>query len=143
MPPWDPTVAYRIGILNSFTGAMSGSEKLVAEATRLAIQEINESGGVLGRQIVGIDRDGASTADRFAEQARGFLQDDGIQVIFGCWTSSSRKALLPILHKHNGLLFYPLQYEGLEASPNVIYTGLFPAARRAWSRCETITGPLV
>lgn len=119
----DPAAIYRVGILNSFTGSMAGSEKLVAEATRLAISEINAAGGVLGRQIVSVDRDGASVADRFAEQARCFLEEDGIHVMFGCWTSLARKALLPILDKHDGMLFYPVQYEGLEGSPNVIYTG--------------------
>lgn len=118
-----PIDVYRIGILNSFTGAMAGSERPVAMATRLAISEINEAGGVLGRRLVAVERDGASSANRFAEQAKGFLEQDGIQVIFGCWTSSARKALLPILDKHDGILFYPLQYEGLEGSPNVIYTG--------------------
>lgn len=114
---------YRVGILNSLSGSMSGSEALVVEATRLAIQEINATGGVLGRPIVEVTRDGQSNPEVFAQQARYFLEEDGIHVIFGCWTSSSRKALLPILDKHDGMLFYPLQYEGLEGSPNVIYTG--------------------
>lgn len=114
---------YRVGILNSLSGSMSGSETLVVEATRLAIQEINAKGGVLGRPIVEVTRDGKSNPEVFAQQARCFLEDDGIHVIFGCWTSSSRKALLPVLDKHDGMLFYPLQYEGLEGSSNVIYTG--------------------
>lgn len=114
---------YRVGILNSFSGVMAGSEKLVAEATRLAVEEINLSGGVLGRRIDTVTRDGESDANRFAEQANQLLTQEGVDVIFGCWTSASRKALLPVLQRHDGLLFYPLQYEGLEESPNVIYTG--------------------
>jgi len=119
----DSTSPYTIGILNSLSGVMSESEKLVAKATQLAIDEINEAGGLLGRQILCKVRDGASKAEIFAQEAKHFLEDDGIQVIFGCWTSASRKALLPVLERNNGLLFYPLQYEGLEESINVIYTG--------------------
>ncbi|WP_153558690.1 transporter substrate-binding protein [Roseimaritima sediminicola] len=118
-----PDAEYHVGILHSFTGAMAGSETLVAQATRLAIDEINAAGGVLGRKVVAHQRDGASSPERFAQQARCFLEDDGVSVIFGCWTSSSRKALLPVLDTHDGMLFYPQQYEGLEGSPNVIYTG--------------------
>jgi len=114
---------YRVGILNSLSGAMSHSEQLVAKATQLAIAEINEQGGVLGRKILATIRDGESRAPTFAIRADELLHNDGIDIIFGCWTSSSRKALLPMLEKHNGLLFYPLQYEGLEENPHVIYTG--------------------
>ena len=115
--------AYPVGILNSLTGVMADSERLVAEATRLAIDEINSAGGVLGRPILPIVRDGASRAEVFADQARQLLTGDGVDVIFGCWTSATRKALLPVLQEYNGLLFYPLQYEGLEENPHVIYTG--------------------
>ncbi len=114
---------YQVGILNSLTGVMAGSEKLVVEATRLAIHEINASGGVLGHEIVPIVRDGESKAARFAVQAERLLEEDTVNVIFGCWTSASRKALLPVLQQWNGMLFYPLQYEGLEENPQVIYTG--------------------
>jgi len=114
---------YRVGILNSLSGVMSDSEKLVVEATKLALHEINEAGGVLGRQIESVVRDGASRADTFASEAELLLSEEGVDVIFGCWTSASRKALLPVLKRHDGILFYPLQYEGLEESPNVIYTG--------------------
>ncbi len=114
---------YHVGVLNSLTGVMSDSEKLVVEATRLALQEINSQGGVLGHEVIPIIRDGASHADQFAAQAKRLLELDDVKVIFGCWTSASRKALLPVLSKHDGMLFYPLQYEGLEESPDVIYTG--------------------
>nr|WP_286178202.1 transporter substrate-binding protein [Rhodopirellula sp. JC639] len=119
----DSAAPYSVGILHSLSGVLAGGETLVAEATKLAIDEINSSGGILGRKIVARVRDGASDAETFAEQGKRFLQDDQIRVIFGCWTSASRKALLPVLSRHNGLLFYPLQYEGLEESENVIYTG--------------------
>ncbi len=119
----ESSAAYRVGILNSLTGVMADSESLVVEATRLAIEEINQSGGVLGREIVPVIRDGGSKAMQFATEARKLLDEDQIPVIFGCWTSASRKALLPILSRYDGLLFYPVQYEGLEESPNVIYTG--------------------
>lgn len=121
--PRSTAQAYSVGLLNSLTGVMSDSERLVIEATRLAINEINASGGVLGHEIVPVIRDGASRAEDFAEQATRLFVEDNIRVIFGCWTSASRKALLPVLQRHDGMLFYPLQYEGLEESPNVIYTG--------------------
>lgn len=114
---------YTVGILNSLSGVMSGSESLVAQSARLAIQEINDGGGILGRRIIAKTRDGASQAETFAAEAKRFLEDDEVRVIFGCWTSASRKALLPILARHDALLFYPVQYEGLEESENVVYTG--------------------
>ncbi|QDT31399.1 transporter substrate-binding protein [Thalassoglobus polymorphus] len=114
---------YTIGILNSISGVMSGCESLVAKSTELAVEEINAAGGVLGRKILTKTRDGASNGEIFAREAEKFLKADGVSVLFGCWTSASRKALLPVLSRNNGLLFYPLQYEGLEESVNVIYTG--------------------
>jgi urea transport system substrate-binding protein len=89
----------------------------------MAIEEINAAGGVLGRQIEPIVEDGASDWPTFAEKARKLLLEDGVAVIFGGWTSASRKAMLPVVEENNGLLFYPVQYEGLEMSPNIVYTG--------------------
>jgi urea ABC transporter urea binding protein len=114
---------YPVGVLNSLTGVMAESEKLVARATQFALDEINAKGGVLGRPVVPVVRDGESKADQFASQARRLFEADDVRVLFGCWTSASRKALLPVLNQYHGMLFYPLQYEGLEQSPRVIYTG--------------------
>lgn len=105
---------------------MAISEVSVKDATLLAIQEINANGGVLGKQLEPIIEDGASDWPTFAEKARKLIQQDGVAVVFGCWTSASRKAVLPVFEELNGLLFYPVQYEGLEASPNIFYTGAEP-----------------
>ena len=113
----------KVGILHSLSGTMSISETTVRDSTLMAIEEINAAGGVLGRMIEPIVEDGASDWPTFAEKARKLLLEDEVSVIFGGWTSSSRKAMLPIVEENNGLLFYPVQYEGLEMSPNIIYTG--------------------
>jgi urea transport system substrate-binding protein len=113
----------RVGILHSLSGTMSISETTVRDSTLMAIEEINAAGGVLGRQIEAIVEDGASDWPTFAEKARKLLLEDDVDVIFGCWTSASRKAVLPVVEENNGLLFYPVQYEGLEMSPNIVYTG--------------------
>ena len=89
----------------------------------MAIDEINAAGGVMGKMLEPIVEDGASDWPTFAEKARKLLQEDQVAVIFGCWTSASRKAVLPVVEENNGLLFYPVQYEGLEESPNIVYTG--------------------
>jgi len=102
---------------------MSSSEKPVQEATLLAIEHINASGGLLGRKLEPVLMDGASDPDEFARQAERLTQQEGVKVLFGCWTSASRKSVLPVLRRNNALLFYPLQYEGIEQSPNVVYTG--------------------
>ncbi len=117
----DDTVT--VGILHSTTGTMAISETGSVQAEKLAIQQINESGGVLGRQIEIIQEDGASDWPTFAEKARKLLVQDKVAAVFGCWTSASRKAVLPVFEQHNGMLYYPTFYEGLEESPNVIYTG--------------------
>jgi urea transport system substrate-binding protein len=113
----------RVGILHSLSGTMSISEVAVHDAELLAIQEINESGGVLGRQIEPVIEDGASDWPTFAEKAEKLLTVDDVAAVFGGWTSASRKAMLPVFEGLDGLLFYPVQYEGLEASPNIFYTG--------------------
>jgi urea transport system substrate-binding protein len=112
-----------VGILHSLTGTMAISETGAQEAEKLAIKQINESGGILGRQIKIIQEDGASDWPTFAEKSRKLLVQDKVAAVFGAWTSASRKAVLPIFEKENGLLYYPTFYEGLEQSKNVIYTG--------------------
>ncbi|MEZ4735408.1 MAG: urea ABC transporter substrate-binding protein [Caldilineaceae bacterium] len=116
----------KVGILHSLSGTMSISEVSVKDATLLAIEEINAAGGILGKQIEPIIEDGASDWPTFAEKARKLIQQDEVAVVFGCWTSASRKAVLPVFEELNGLLFYPVQYEGLESSPNIFYTGAEP-----------------
>lgn len=112
-----------IGILHSVTGTMAISETGSVQAEKLAIQQINDMGGVLGRQIKFVQEDGASDWPTFAEKARKLLVDDKVASVMGCWTSASRKAVLPVFEQYNGMLYYPTFYEGLEQSPNVIYTG--------------------
>ena len=112
-----------VGQLHSATGTMAISETGSIQAERLAVEQINASGGVLGRQIKIIQEDGASDWPTFAEKARKLLVNDKVAAVFGCWTSASRKAVLPIFEKENGLLYYPTFYEGLEQSKNVVYTG--------------------
>jgi urea ABC transporter urea binding protein len=115
-----------IGILHSLTGTLAMGEVAVKDATLLAIEEINAAGGVLGRPLQPIVRNGASDLQSFAREALHLLLDRQVAVVFGCWSSSSRKAVLPIFERYNGLLFYPAPYEGLEQSPNIIYTGSVP-----------------
>lgn len=112
-----------VGILHSLSGTMAISETGPAQAERLAIEQINKQGGVLGRQIRIIQEDGSSDWPIFAEKTRKLLEKDHVAAIFGGYTSASRKAMLPILEQRNGLLYYPTFYEGLEQSKNVIYTG--------------------
>lgn len=116
----------KVGILHSLSGTMSISEVSVRDATLLAINEINAAGGVLGKQLEPVIEDGSSDWPTFAEKAGKLLTEDQVAVIFGCWTSASRKAVLPVVEQNNGLLFYPVQYEGLESSPNIFYTGAEP-----------------
>lgn len=113
----------KVGILHSLSGTMAISEKAVVDAEQLAIDEINAAGGVLGKQIEPIVEDGASDWPTFAEKAEKLLNTDKVAAVFGGWTSASRKAMLPVFEGNDGLLFYPVQYEGLEASPNIFYTG--------------------
>lgn len=113
----------KVGILHSLSGTMSISEVAVKDGELMAIEEINAKGGLLGRKIVPIIEDGASDWPTFAEKAKKLILKDKVAVVFGCWTSASRKAVLPVFEKYNHLLIYPVQYEGLEASKNIIYTG--------------------
>ena len=103
-------------MLNSLSGTMAISEVAVKNATLMAIDEINKAGGVMGKQLVPVVEDGASDWPTFAEKAKLLLQNEKVAAIFGCWTSASRKAVLPVVEQLNGLLYYPVQYEGLEAS---------------------------
>lgn len=116
----------KVGLLHSLTGTMSISETGVRDAELLAIKELNEAGGVLGCQIKAIEEDGKSNPRMFAEKARKLLEEDKVATIFGCWTSDSRKAVKPVLEEDYGLLWYPVQYEGFEASPNIMYMGAAP-----------------
>jgi len=117
----DDTVT--VGQLHSATGTMAISETGSIEAEQLAIDQINASGGILGRKIKIIVEDGASDWPTFAEKAKKLLEEDHVAAVFGCWTSASRKAVLLVFEKDNGMLYYPTFYEGLEQSKNVIYTG--------------------
>jgi len=112
-----------VGILHSVTGTMAISETGSVQAEKLAIEQINASGGVLGRKIKFIQEDGASDWPTFAEKARKLIVNDKVASVMGCWTSASRKAVLPVFEQYNNMLYYPTFYEGLEQSKNVIYTG--------------------
>jgi urea transport system substrate-binding protein len=112
-----------VGQLHSATGTMAISETGSIQAERLAIDQINSSGGILGKKLKIIQEDGASDWPTFAEKSKKLLVQDRVASVFGCWTSASRKAVLPVFEKENGLLYYPTFYEGLEQSKNVIYTG--------------------
>jgi urea transport system substrate-binding protein len=112
-----------VGILHSVTGTMAISETGSVQAEKLAIEQINAEGGVLGRKIKFIQEDGGSDWPTFAEKAKKLLVNDKVASVMGCWTSASRKAVLPVFEQYNGMLYYPTFYEGLEQSKNVIYTG--------------------
>jgi urea transport system substrate-binding protein len=113
----------KVGILHSLSGTMAVSEVSVKDAELLAIEEINASGGVLGKKLEPVIEDGASDWPTFAEKAKKLIQRDKVAVTFGCWTSASRKAVLPVFEGNKALLFYPVQYEGLESSPYIYYMG--------------------
>ncbi len=124
--PLDKNNPIKVGIIHSLTGTMAISELAVVDATLLAIHEINERGGILGREVIPIIKDGRSDWDIFALEAENLIVEEDVSVIFGGWTSASRKTMKPIFEEHDHLLFYPVQYEGLESSPNIIYTGASP-----------------
>lgn len=116
----------KVGLLHSLTGSMAISEQAVRDAEVLAIDEINAAGGVLGKQIVYVEEDGASEPSTFATKAEKLVDAEKVVSIFGCWTSSSRKAVKPIVEEYESLLWYPVQYEGMESSHNIVYTGAAP-----------------
>jgi len=113
----------KLGLLNSTSGAMAISEQTVRDSLLLAKDEINASGGIMGKKIEVVEEDGGSQPAVFAEKINKLLTQDEVEAVFGGWTSASRKAMLPVVEGANGLLFYPVQYEGLEASKNIYYTG--------------------
>ncbi len=115
-----------VGLLHSQTGPMAVSETSMIDAEVLALEEINAAGGLLGRPVRWVIADGASDPQTFARQAEKLIHEDRVSVVFGCWTSASRKAVLPVVEAADHLLVYPMAYEGLEQSPNVIYTGAAP-----------------
>jgi branched-chain amino acid transport system substrate-binding protein len=117
---------WRVGVLFSQTGITAIIERTQLQGTILAIEEINARGGINGRELRPIICDPGSEERRFAQLADRLLNEDGVTTIFGCYTSSSRKAVLPVVERRNGLLWYPTLYEGFEYSPNVIYTGAAP-----------------
>jgi branched-chain amino acid transport system substrate-binding protein len=117
---------FRIGVLFSQTGVTSVIERSELMGTQLAVEEINASGGIDGRELELVHHDPASSPVRFAQLAEQLLVEDGVHVILGCYMSSTRKAVMPVVEKYNGLLLYPTLYEGFEYSPNVIYTGAAP-----------------
>ncbi len=112
-----------VGILHSLSSFMAISEVSVKDAELLAIEEINKAGGVLGKQLRPVVEDGASDWPTFAEKAQKLISTDKVAATFGGWTSASRKAMLPVFERNKALLYYPVQYEGLEASPYIFYTG--------------------
>ena len=114
--------AVKVGVLHSLSGTMAISETSLRDVLLFAFDEINAKGGVLGKKIEPVVVDGASNWPLFAEKATQLLEKDKVAVTFGCWTSVSRKSVLPVFEKNNGLLFYPVQYEGEEESQNVAYT---------------------
>jgi urea transport system substrate-binding protein len=116
----------KVGVLHSLTGTMAISEVTVKNATMLAIDEINAAGGVNGKQIEPVTEDGASEPGTFAQKAQKLIQEDNVVTVFGGWTSASRKAMLPVFERFHSLLWYPVQFEGNECSPDIMYSGAQP-----------------
>jgi urea transport system substrate-binding protein len=116
----------KVGVLHSLSGTMAISETTLKDTVLMMIDEQNKKGGLLGKKLEAVVVDPASNWPLFAEKAAELLEKDKVAVVFGCWTSVSRKSVLPVFEKDNGLLFYPVQYEGEESSKNVIYTGAAP-----------------
>ena len=116
----------KVGVLHSLSGTMAMSETVLKDTVLMAIDDINAKGGVLGKKLEPVVVDPASNWPLFAEKAKQLITQDKVAVVFGCWTSVSRKSVLPVFEQNNGLLFYPVQYEGEELSKNVFYTGAAP-----------------
>ena len=116
----------KVGVLHSLSGTMAISETTLKDTILMLIEEQNEAGGLLGKQLEPVVVDPASNWPLFAEKARELIEKEQVDVVFGCWTSVSRKSVLPVFEELNGLLFYPVQYEGEESSKNVFYTGAAP-----------------
>jgi urea transport system substrate-binding protein len=120
------TDTIKIGVLHSLSGTMAISETTLKDTVLMMVDNLNKSGGLLGKKVEAVVVDPASNWPLFAEKARELLTKDKVAVVFGCWTSVSRKSVLPVFEELNGLLFYPVQYEGEESSNNVFYTGAAP-----------------
>jgi urea transport system substrate-binding protein len=116
----------KVGVLHSLSGTMAISETVLKDVVLMAVDEINAKGGVMGYKVEAVVVDPASNWPLFAEKARQLISQDKVAAVFGCWTSVSRKSVLPVFEELNGLLFYPVQYEGEEISKNVFYTGAAP-----------------
>ena len=116
----------KVGVLHSLSGTMAISETTLKDTVLMMIEEQNKKGGLLGKQLEPVVVDPASNWPLFAEKTRELISQEKVDVIFGCWTSVSRKSVLPVIEELNGLLFYPVQYEGEESSKNVFYTGASP-----------------
>src|SRR4030088_2665101 len=116
----------KVGVLHSLSGTMAISETTLKDTILMLVDQQNKKGGLLGKKLEAVVVDPASNWPLFAEKARQLLEKDKVAVVFGCWTSVSRKSVLPVFEKDTGLLFYPVQYEGEESSKNVIYTGAAP-----------------
>jgi len=131
-PAWAPRAQeaeprpIKIGVLHSLYGDLSISETSLKDIVRMLAKQQNERGGLLGRQIEVVVKDPASEPELASWMARELIEEDGVAAIFGCWTSACRKAVRPVVEELNGLLFYPVQYEGQESSRNIIYTGASP-----------------
>ncbi len=116
----------KVGVLHSLTGPMASKEKVLKDTLLMLIDEVNKKGGILGKRLVPVVVDPASKPALFEEKARQLMEDERVDVIFGCWDSAARKAVLPVLEELNGLLFYPARHEGQESSKYVFYTGGVP-----------------
>ena len=116
----------KVGVLHSLSGTMAISETTLKDTVLMMVDDLNKKGGLLGKKVEAVVVDPASNWPLFAEKARELLSKNKVDVVFGCWTSVSRKSVLPVFEKLNGLLFYPVQYEGEESSRNVFYTGAAP-----------------
>ncbi len=124
VPAADDTI--KVGVLHSLSGTMAISETTLKDTVLMLVDEQNKKGGLLGKKLEAVVVDPASDWPLFAEKARGLIEKDKVAAVFGCWTSVSRKSVLPVFEELNGLLFYPVQYEGEESSKNVFYTGAAP-----------------
>ncbi len=116
----------RIGILHSLSGIMAENEKILIDTLLITMDGINEKGGLLGRKLEAVVTDSRSDPNHASQEAERLIREEKVEVIFGCWTSACRKAVKPVVEKYNHLLFYPIQYEGLEQSDNIVYTGAAP-----------------
>src|SRR5271163_3173365 len=123
---WADDDTIKVGVLHSLSGTMAISETTLKDTILMMVDDVNKKGGLLGKKVEAVVVDPASNWPLFAEKARDLLAKEKVAAVFGCWTSVSRKSVLPVFEELNGLLFYPVQYEGEESSNNVFYTGAAP-----------------